>query len=222
MLFRLRTGQIAVVQYNSPLQCKIRFASTFSRAACMDFLQLFNFTHRVYSASLNTMCCVELSQQNGPENIWGLWVCCFFLWGLVLNYLLNKQNNPHNTEQTTPNKTPPTFFFLLHPPWHISNHLHNTDYVHPTTGESDCTLKEFGCFYNSSFHSYRRRSRSQTGMAFPERNRQCSWLLYPCHCSTPANISSCLSMTSDIVQLPFPGIFTKPENISTSSSSIQN
>lgn len=92
----------------------------------------------------------------------------------------------------------------------------------PTLGAAGCTWKEPGSFYNSNFHFCGRRSRTQTGMAFPDRSRQCSRLLCPCHCSTPASISLCLSVTSDIVQLPYPKIFTKTKSISISSPSRQN
>lgn len=130
----------------------------------------------------NTMCCMELPEKNGPGNSWRLWVCCWVLgfvfgWGFVVVFwwqgegvccffFLKKRNKNQN------NQTRTNFSFFPQPPRHVSSsHLCRTEYVHPTIREPGCTLKELGCFYNSSFHFYGRRSRSQSGMAFPDRNR---------------------------------------------------
>lgn len=89
-----------------------------------------------------------------------------------------------------------------------------SDKAHPTRREPGCSLKEFSCFgsSNSCFHS--RMSSHRTGQPF-HRSRQGSCLLWPCCCHAPTSVALCSHKTSDIAQLPFPGILTETESTST-------
>jgi len=113
-LFRPGTGQIAVAQQNSPLQSESRFASTFTSAACMAFVQLIHFIQCVYSSQYYMLCETAGTKWSWKQLkvmdlllgfvFWVGWCLWLFFFKKKIKQKNKKQKTPQKTKQQKPNQ----------------------------------------------------------------------------------------------------------------------